>query len=34
MHNAAIGQRCLNFFIVAKRVFHCNNHSIAPNDAA
>src|SRR5260370_34262903 len=32
--NAAIGQRCLNFFIVAKRVFRRNNDSIAPNDAA
>jgi hypothetical protein len=33
-HNASIGQRGLNFFIVAKRVFRRNNHSIAPNNAA
>jgi hypothetical protein len=33
-HNAAIGQRYLNFFIAAKGVFRRNNDSVAPDDAA
>jgi len=32
--NPAIRQRDLDFFVAAKGVLRCNNHSFAPNDAA